>query len=294
MAAAEAEFESFVRTIAEVEKVYVLADGDRKLELQQRFRSINSIEFVDIPTNDSWIRDYGPIFILDTDGNQLVGVDWNYDGWGQKYPPFEFDQQVAQQVLRFLGLPRVQSRMITEGGALETDGQSFCMATRKSLTQRNRSIDESDLVKEISTWTGMEHVILLENELIAGDDTDGHVDQVARFVDSQRAVVSAQQWQCVRPTLQQNGIDPIELPDPAPTKMHGRELPCRYTNFYIANGIVVVPQFHDPQDSNAVAVLREQFPDHEVIPLPSIELAVGLGSFHCLSQQQPGLRPRLN
>lgn len=284
---AQLEFEAFARTVSEVENVNILATGDLAQHLRRRFRSDLRISIYEIPSNDSWIRDYGPTFIKSTSDSIVRGIDWVFNGWGEKYPPYDSDQKAAARILDAIEIERIRSSLILEGGSIESNGQSICLTTRLCQTVRNPSLAIEQIKQELSAQLGLKHVLFLDSEIINGDDTDGHIDQVARFVSANQVVVSARQWEHVKPGLVDCELELIRLPDPGPVKVFDDVLPTSYTNFYIANEIVVVPEFGDPTDEPVQRQLKELFPGHQVIGLPSRNLSVGLGSFHCLSQQQP-------
>lgn len=282
LAAAQEEFARFALALAEVEDVFVLASEELPL-----LKGASRITPVDLPTNDSWIRDYGPTFVKSSRNSSTLGINWIYDGWGKKYPPFDLDQQAASSILNYLEMEKVDSELILEGGSIESNGDSICLTTLRCQTRRNPGLSVAEIETELRHKLGLPQIVMLNSVEIDGDDTDSHVDQVARFVARDRVVISRRQVGAACPTLGELGLDWIELPDPDPVMLFGVVLPASYTNFYIANGLVVVPQFDDPADAIALSILGEQFADRDVIGLPSRQLAVGLGSFHCLSQQQP-------
>lgn len=302
--AAHAEFRRFVGILSDVEQVFLIGSPDPSLDKLLR---IPRVELVSILTNDCWIRDYGPTFVV-CSGNpdskkfpdshslrptgrppELVAIDWIYDGWGQKYPPFDFDQCVAKSIAEFLGIETHSSKLILEGGSIDGNGKRTAITTRCCLTKRNPGWSWNRIENEICRLLGLNRLIGLDPAPVPGDDTDGHVDQVARFVGQDHLVVSARQKNAVEPSLRDCGFDVTVLPDPGESVRYDTLIPGSYTNFYIANGILIVPQFQVPQDRTALRILRELFPKRDIIGLPSIELSVGLGSFHCLSQQQPSI-----
>lgn len=284
---AQAEFETFARTLAEVEDVRILATGELATELKQRFQQQPRIQIVNVPTNDSWIRDYGPTFVKSHVDGQVAGIDWIYNGWGEKYPPFDEDQRAARLILEASQIPRIESSLILEGGSIDSNGRSLVLTTRLCQERRNPDWTDEQISNELSLRLGIDQIVMLDCVEIDGDDTDGHVDQVVRFVAENRVVVPLRQWDAVRPALEPLGLEMIPLPDPEETRRFGNVLPASYANFYLASELVVVPAFGAPEDAAAIAVLSALFPDRRVIGLPSANLTVGLGSFHCLSQQQP-------
>lgn len=295
LAAAQAEFEAFVRTIAETESVRLLTHENVKADLESRFASHPKIELIPLPTNDSWIRDYGPTFVKERASREVVGINWIYNCWGEKYPPFDLDAKVAERILRHVGVQRVDSQLILEGGAIETNGEGVCISTRSCLFNSNRNghYSNEEILNELTDKTGCQAIILVDPNPIEGDDTDGHIDQVARFLDGRRLVVSSSQIERVQLALERTefdsvgGIETFSLPDPGVIKLFDVVLPASYANFYFANETVIVPQFHVPADEIALKMLSDLLPDRNVIGLPSVNLSAGLGSFHCLSQQQP-------
>lgn len=302
---AQAEFVQLVHAIANDEHVFVLARRNLHDDVQQRLQRqgnvCHSVTLLDIPTNDAWARDYGPTFVSDGDG--LIAVDWQYNAWGGKYPPFDDDQRVVR---RFVDLDpahqRFESSLCIEGGAIEMDEDPVAICTRSCALNSNRnSLTQYQVQAEIELCLGAEKVVWLAGDGIAGDDTDGHIDQLARFVPGKRilsAVASESDSQF--DALEQNRIELeselkrlglkyelIALPMPDPVFAFYNRLPASYCNFYITNYSVIVPTFGQPQDKLAISIIADCFSKRRVVGLPSINLAVGLGSFHCLTQQIP-------
>ncbi len=305
LAEAQAEFVGLVRAIAAYEPVRVLAGPGRDEEDASRaLANIAQVSIVPIPTNDAWARDYAPTFTIDCQRWELIAVDWKYNAWGGKYPPFDDDQQVAQRVARELGCVHRPVDLCIEGGALEIDDAGWLLCTRSCAFDPNRNPDKSpDQIEDlIVSAIGAERVVWLTGDALIGDDTDGHIDQLARFTPT-GAILYA--WtddpqDPQLPGLSQNlrdlreGLDREEqsrplvpLPLPTPVFFRERQIPACYCNFYITNRSVIVPQFGVKQDATAAQIIGEHFPDRQVISLPSLHLTVGLGSFHCLTQQQP-------
>jgi len=303
LAAAQSEFEALVRTIAEVETVHILVDEKVDATLRLQFRNHPNVELIPIVTNDSWIRDYGPTFVKETSTQKVFGINWVYNCWGEKYPPFDRDANAASRMLSHIEIPVINSKIVLEGGAIETNGDRTCLTTTSCLLNPNRNphfskselADEiaNELLSELQNRIGCEQIILIDPVPIDGDDTDGHIDQVARFVSRDQIVVSPSQWERVETAVDSYAkvggqvFTLHRLPDPGELKLFGVTLPTSYANFYFANGIVIVPQFGVPNDDAAIAMLKELIPDRTIIGLASRNLASGLGSFHCLTQQQP-------
>lgn len=316
-----AQFAAFVRAIAEFEPVQILAGGASVLgDARQHVGQLPNVALHDIPTNDAWCRDHGPTFLVrsphttsqenPTDGSfaPLALIDWQYNAWGGKYPPFDLDNGVPARIATQLGCPRFPADVVLEGGAIEGNGLGTVLTTASCLLNPNRNpgMCRQDVELLLRDYLGARHVIWLARGELAGDDTDGHIDQLARFVGPKTVVAAIagdtadlnaaplrENLAQLRSMADQNGaaLDVVPLPLPA-AKFHDRHrLPASYCNFYLVNGGVIVPQFGDPADEQAVGILGDLLPDRTVVGLPATDLAWGLGTFHCLSQQQPQQGP---
>ncbi len=322
-------FADFARTVADFEAVHVLAGGAAVRACAERqIGSHPNITLHDVPTNDAWCRDHGPTFltpsysetqpgVAPSPPTQVVGqaarnaaastvalVDWKYNAWGGKYPPFEFDDAVPARIAELLDCPRFAAAFVLEGGAIEGNGHGTLLTTASCVLhpQRNPGWQRRDVERLLGDYLGARHVLWLARGELSGDDTDGHIDQLARFVGP-RTIVAAtatnpedQDAGALRENLAQlrsmkdqdgQSLDVVSLPLPEPKFHDGHRLPASYCNFCFVNGGVIVPQFDDPADSQAIAILAELLPDRTVIGLPALDLVWGLGAFHCLSQQQP-------
>jgi agmatine deiminase len=308
LAEAQQEFVTFVTTIARCQKVFVLSGGPA---LQHARKSLPvhdpNVILIDIPTNDAWARDYAPTFVVEESSGQLVAIDWIYNAWGGKYPPFDLDQRVAERIAGHLKIACVSSDLCFEGGAIEINESGVLLSTKSCALDPNRNKDRTlqQIERTLADHLGADSIIWLAGDAIDGDDTDGHIDQLARFADD-RTIVYAWSDDANDPQLaglQKNledlksGLAAIErsdtrlipLPLPEPVFFHGYRIPASYCNFLITNQQVIVPQFGVTADEQAIEILKPLFRDREVIGLPSLHLSVGLGSFHCLSQQQPNI-----
>jgi agmatine deiminase len=296
-----AEFAQFARVIADYEPVHILAGGAVLPQARQLVGSVKNITLHDIETNDSWCRDHGPSFLT---GNALV--DWEYNAWGGKYPPFDLDNLVPGRIAEITGRRRFVAGIILEGGAIEGNGQGTILTTESCLLNPNRNpqLVREDLERYLRDYLGARKVLWLRGGEVAGDDTDGHIDQLARFVGP-RTIVCAT---CDDPSDENYGpthqnlvelqhmtdeddrpLEVVPLPLPGPLYYSEQRLPASYCNFLIVNGAVLVPQYGDrAADERACAILRELMPDRDICGLPSLDLVWGLGSFHCLSQQECG------
>lgn len=306
---ARVEFAGLVAAISQDEICHVIAGQELHESIQRALASTDAVteqvKLWDWPTNDSWVRDYGPTFLLATTQSAgLAAADFTYNGWGEKYPPFDSDQKIGKKIAEQAGAQYFDVPMRFEGGAIETDGNRRLMTTRFCALNPNRNpgMTQEDAEKVFCDFLGITDVWWLPGNPIEGDDTDGHIDQIARFTQAGPIVIAT----CDDPALEdfekakenlaalqehvKNSDDKpeiIHLPMPAPIEMGGQTLPASYTNFYITNNQVLVPQFEDPNDAIAMERLAECFPGRKMTPLKSRHLADGLGSFHCLTQQQP-------
>lgn len=307
LAEVRSEFSGMVRAIANDEPVRVMAGaGDDLDSARKLLGGTDGIEIVDIQTNDAWARDYAPTFTIDRNLNQLRAVGWHYNAWGGKYPPFEDDQQVARRIAARIGCGHWQVELCLEGGALEVDELGTVMCTRTCAFDKNRNPDlpPEEIEKRIADSTGATSIIWLEGDCLVGDDTDGHIDQLARFTLSGPVLYA---WTDDAADPQQSGLrknrDDLErgldltglrrelvpLPVPDPVFFRDVQIPACYCNYYLTNGSVIVPAFGARQDEIAAGIIAELHPGRRLVVLPSTHLTVGLGSFHCLTQQQPAL-----
>lgn len=265
------------------------------------------VELFDHPHNDVWCRDHGPIFVKDRNKGETVIIDWGFNAWGGKFPPWDLDDAIPQRIAESLGMRRIEGGMILEGGAIETNGEGLLLTTEAVLLNSNRNphLAKADIETLLREKLGVESIIWLKQG-IEGDDTDGHIDDLARFVDAQTilACVDAQPTSAngrvladnlsrLRNVLQTNGraLEIVTLPLPEACEVPGWRLPvlpASYVNFLIVNGGVLVPTFRQHQnDDRALGTIRELFPDRHVIGIDCLDLVEEGGTLHCISQQQP-------
>ncbi len=302
----------FARMAAEIshgEKVRINVTGPemeaqvRKL-VEQCGANLSEIECYPFPTNDAWVRDHGPIFTVPVGAAGPVKIlDWEYNAWGGKYPPYDRDNVIPQQVAARWDLPREVPGMVLEGGSIDVNGQGILLTTEQCLLNPNRNpnLKKNEIEERLRKFLGVQQILWL-GEGIEGDDTDGHVDDITRFV-APNTIVSVRShdahdenylpleknWERLRGMTNREGrpFDLIELPMPSPLRVNGERLPASYANFYITNSVVLVPIFADKNDDLALGILRECFPGRRVLGLDSRDLVVGLGGIHCVTQQQP-------
>ncbi len=262
------------------------------------------LTYYTIPTNEPWCRDHGPIFLMREDEPRLAVVDWGHNAWGGKYPPFDLDNVVPSRVAEALGLPVYDGAMILEGGSIDGNGAGALLTTESCLLNENRNpnLSREQIETRLRDFLGVRDVFWLSRGT-EGDDTDGHIDNLARFAGERTvlAVLEENRGDANYEPLQENlarlreiriGGQPLEivqLPMPARMEREGLRLPASYANFYIANRTVLVPTFSDRNDATALTLIQRAFPDRRVTPIDARELVWGLGAFHCLTQQQPAL-----
>lgn len=294
-----------IRTLAAGEAVHVLAGGDAVMaEARRMVGDLSGVTLHDIRTNDAWTRDYGPTFLVG-DGLPPALVDWEYNAWGGKYPPFDADNRVPQQIADLSGRRRFAPGIVLEGGAIDVNGLGTLLTSEQCLLNENRNpaLSRSDIERCLADYLAVRKVLWL-GEGVVGDDTDGHIDELARFVGP-RTVVTMREpdprdenyaplkdnYRRLLTFSDQDGrpLEVVSLPMPRPIFHDGQRLPASYANFYIANGQVIVPQYGDPADAEVLATLSRLFPDRTLRGLDAIDLVWGLGAYHCITQQQPAL-----
>jgi agmatine deiminase len=266
--------------------------------------SMERVTFYRIPTNEPWCRDHGPIFLTRNADPRAAIVDWDYNAWGGKYPPCDLDEVVPTRAGQFLHLPVFYPRMILEGGSIEVNGAGALLTTESCLLNPNRnpSLGRAEIEQRLRDYFGVQDILWL-GEGIEGDDTDGHIDDLARFVSENTVVTVVEEnredknYEPLQENLarlrqmkvEQGEIEIVTLPMPKKIVREKQRLPASYANFYIANSCLLLPTFADPNDETALSILQKRFPDRHVIGIDCRELIWGLGTFHCLTQQQPAV-----
>ncbi len=270
-----------------------------------------------IPTDEPWCRDHGPIFVVrdgaaaggdpagapGTVSREVAIVDWRYNAWGDKYPPYDRDDQVPAHVAALLGVPRFTPGLVLEGGSIDVNGRGTLLTTESCLLNPNRNpgLARGEIEAALRDFLGVRTIVWL-GEGIEGDDTDGHVDDLSRFVAPDTVVTVVEDdsadpnYRVLRDNLErlraardQDGrpLDVITLPTPGVVTCEGTRLPASYANFYVANEVVLVPVFGHANDARALATLGRCFPSRQVLGIEATDLVWGLGAFHCVTQQQP-------
>ncbi len=298
---------AMVEALIESEQVCInVFNGAHEAEAQSVLRGLpmERITFHRVPTNEPWCRDHGPIFLRRDRDPKLAVADWDYNAWGNKYPPFDLDEVVPTRVAEIIGVPVFYPRMVLEGGSIEVNGAGALLTTESCLLNKNRNstLSRNEIERRLRDYLGVRDILWL-GDGIAGDDTDGHIDDLARFVSERRVVTVVEEdrddenygplqknlARLREMKIGENNLEVVTLPMPKKMVREGLRLPASYANFYIANTCVLVPTFADSADEIALSVLRECFPTRRVIGIDCRELIWGLGAFHCLTQQRPAV-----
>jgi agmatine deiminase len=267
---------------------------------------LSRVKFFLHPTNDAWCRDHGPAFLINPSAAQPKAiVDWGYNAWGDKYPPYDLDDVIPTLIARHYNYPVYYPGIVMEGGSVEFNGAGTVLTSTACLLNPNRNphLNQAQIEEYLRAYYGVEQVLWVD-EGIVGDDTDGHIDDTVRFVNEDTVLTvvetnrSDENYSLLQHNLKQlksmrlsNGkqLNIVEIPMPEPLSYEGQRLPCSYANFYIANQSVIVPVFNSKNDDKALQLIEECFPGRQVIGIDSTDIIWGLGSFHCLSQQEPAV-----
>ncbi|MDO3627247.1 agmatine/peptidylarginine deiminase [Mucilaginibacter sp. BT774] len=303
-------YSEFIKAVSEGELVRINVVNEQmaafaKEQLLAVGIDLKQIEFFDFPTNDAWCRDHGPAFLINTGTKQKVIIDWNYNAWGNKYPPFNLDDIIPTRISERFDLPLYEPGIIMEGGSVDFNGKGTVLTTTACLLNQNRNphLNQQQIESYLQNYYGVEQVLWLGDGII-GDDTDGHIDDITRFTNEDTVVTVVEEnkndenYHILQANLETlktmrllNGkqLNIVELPMPDPVYYDGQRLPASYANFYISNAAVVVPTYRSNNDDRALDILTQCFPDRKVIGIDSTDIIWGLGSFHCLSQQEPSV-----
>ncbi|HKV76164.1 MAG TPA: agmatine deiminase family protein [Gemmatimonadales bacterium] len=303
-------FVELVRHLVPHEEVHLNVTGpDMEADIRDRLRkagvATTRVFFHRNPTNDAWCRDHGPCFIQRREGGRVEEaiVDWGYNAWGGKYPPFDDDDVIPTRIGAEYGVPVFHPGIIMEGGSIDVNGAGTLLTTEACLLNPNRNpgLSRGQIEHYLRDYLGVRKILWL-GDGIEGDDTDGHVDDLTRFVDPQTVVTVIEpdprdpNHEPLRENLARlhsmtdqddQPLRVVTLPMPRPLHQDGQRLPASYANFYIANGVVLLPAYDPATDQVARSTLQELFPGRKVTLIDSLDLVWGLGSFHCVSQQWP-------
>ncbi|MET0635066.1 MAG: agmatine deiminase family protein [Chitinophagaceae bacterium] len=301
----------FIKEVAKSESVRInVADEAMKSfalgHLRAAGADLSRIEFYFHPSNDAWCRDHGPAFLINPAAEQKkIVVDWGYNAWGGKYPPYDLDDVIPTLIAKEFNLPVYHPGIVMEGGSVEFNGDGTILTSAACLLNKNRNphLNQAQIEQYLHDYYGARQVLWV-NEGIVGDDTDGHIDDTVRFVnrDTVLAVIEEnkndENYQILQDNLRQlksmrlmdgKQLNVVELPMPDAVIWEDQRLPASYANFYISNGSVIVPTFQCVKDEKALQIIQDQFPGREVVGIDSTSIIWGLGSFHCLSQQEPAV-----
>ncbi len=303
----ELEYRLFAKELAEVVETNILVlDDEHEKHVKMHLNVINAntknIVLHIIPTNDAWMRDHGPDFVWNVDDKYKIILDWQYNSWGGKYPPYDSDNDVPYLIADAIDLTSISLDMVLEGGSFEVNGKGDLLTTKSCLLNINRNpeLNQEDIEENLKYYLGAKNILWLEQG-IAGDDTDGHIDDIARFVNDSTIVYASTEdsnhhdylsLQIIENGLENlvlaDGTKPklVKIPMPNQLKYEGEILPCSYANFLITNKKVLVPVFDCPNDSVALEAIQGVFPTRKVVGIPSKNIIIGLGSLHCLSKHE--------
>jgi agmatine deiminase len=301
-------FVQIVSNLVSHETVNINVNDEEARETVQGLLSRNGISqknvnFHLIPTNDAWCRDHGATFISKGMNKGIAAIDWEFNAWGGKYPPYDLDNRVAGEIAKKLEIPVFKCDIVMEGGSIDVNGQGTLLTTESCLLNKNRNphLKKPEIESYLREYLGVSNILWLGDGII-GDDTDGHIDDITRFVDKSTVVT------CIEEDPNDENNEPLQenyrkllemkledksplrvekLPMPEPIEYESHRLPASYSNFYIANGVVLVPVFNQKRDKIALDILQKLFPSREVVGINCTDLVWGLGAIHCVTQQQP-------
>lgn len=304
-------YSQFVKYLAMSEYVRInvadaVMENFAKEHLQKAGVNMEKVQFFHHPTNDAWCRDHGPAFLINPNAaHKKVIVDWNYNAWGNKYPPYDLDDVIPTLISKHFNIPVYHPGIIMEGGSVEFNGAGSVLTSTCCLLNPNRN---PDLTKEkietyLQQYYGVQQVLWV-SEGIVGDDTDGHIDDTVRFVNEDTVITviedkkTDENYELLQTNLKElqtmrllsgKQLNIVELPMPDEVIYEDQRLPASYANFYISNQHVIVPTFRCGKDEKALQIIQSCFTDRDVVGIDSTDIIWGLGSFHCLSQQEPAV-----
>ena len=304
-------YSQFIKYLAQSEKVRInVANTAMKAfatgHLEQAGVNLAQVEFFMHPTNDAWCRDHGPAFLINPNAAQKKAVvDWGYNAWGGKYPPYDLDDVIPTLIGNHYNLPVFNPGIVMEGGSVEFNGAGAILTSTACLLNENRNphLNQAQIEQYLYDYYGANQVLWVD-EGIVGDDTDGHIDDTIRFVNEDTVLTviehdkNDENYALLQHNLKQlkamrllNGkqLNIIELPMPGAVEYDGQRLPASYANYYISNKYVIVPTYRCGADDTALQIIQAAHPEREVVGIDSTEIIWGLGSFHCLSQQEPAV-----
>lgn len=306
-------FVKMVAVISQSENVFINVNSEEdRRDLINRLNEVSEVKKENVhifinETDDVWCRDYCPVFVKDNKG-ETVALKFRFNAWGEKYP-YEKDQKAGERVPQFLGIKRIDVNMVLEGGSIEVNGKGALITTESCLLNKNRNpqMSREEIEQNLKKYLGVEKILWLK-EGIVGDDTDGHVDDITRFVKYDTVVTAVEKdkndpnyeplmenFERLKKFTNTDGkplrIVTLPMPEPIyyqyPDSDAPHRLPASYANFYITNGHVIVPTFNCKNDEIALQILQRLFPERKVVGIYAYDILVGLGGFHCLTMQVP-------
>lgn len=293
---ARADYAAVANAIAAFEPVTMIANagGDAAAA---RAACTAAVEIVELPLDDSWLRDCGPIYVVEDDGASRTAVHFGFNAWGEKFPPWDRDAEVGRLVAEHLGDPVVEEDMVLEGGSIHTDGRGTLLTTEQCLLHPNRnpSLSREDIEERLGARLGAQTILWLAMGLLEDRDTDGHVDLVAAFTRPGEVLLQTVAEEnpnfahCEenRARLRAAGVQIVELPFLPYDTVAGERVAAGYLNFYLCNGGAIVPVAGAETDAPALEIIAGAYPGHEVVGVPGLVLAYGGGGPHCITQQVP-------
>ncbi len=299
----------FIKYLALSEKVRInVANEAMKtfalMHLEKAAVNLAQVEFFMHPTNDAWCRDHGPAFLINPEATiKKVIVDWNYNAWGNKYPPYDLDDVIPSLIGNHFNIPVYNPGIVMEGGSVEFNGNGTLLTSTSCLLNQNRNphLNQHEIENYLHNFYGVDQILWVADGIV-GDDTDGHIDDTVRFVNSDTVITVVESnkqdenYELLQTNLKQlkamrllndKQLNIVELPMPDKVIYEDQRLPASYANFYISNQHVIVPTFRCDKDDKALQIIQDCFPKREVVGIDSSDIIWGLGSFHCLSQQEP-------
>jgi agmatine deiminase len=304
-------YSQFVKELVLSEKVWINVNDETMKAfaikcLDEAGVDMKQVKFCIHPTNDAWCRDHGPAFLINPNAAvKKVIVDWGYNAWGNKYPPFDLDDVIPTCISKLYNIPVYHPGIVMEGGSVEFNGKGTILTSTACLLNENRNphLNQQQIEEYLVHYYGVDQILWV-NDGIIGDDTDGHIDDTVRFVNEDTVLTVIEEdknddnYELLQSNLQQlkkmrllsgKQLNIIELPMPDAIEYEEQRLPASYANFYIANKSVIVPTYRCMNDEKALRIIQDCFPERKVIGIDSTEIIWGLGSFHCLSQQEPAV-----
>jgi agmatine deiminase len=302
LADVERSYIEFIRALHSGQKIKLLVrNGEAETRVREMLDperiALAQIVFIPVPAEDSWIRDYGPTFVVHRERRELAMVKWRFNAWGDKYDDLIGDDRIPRELNKALGLQMFEPGIVLEGGSIEVNGAGTVLTTEQCLLNKNRNphLTREEIESYLVEYLNVSRVLWLA-EGIAGDDTDGHIDDIARFVDRDTVICAFEDdpadenYEILKDNyerLLKFGLNVIKLPMPGHVGDRHARLPASYANFYIGNEAVVAPVFGHANDSRALEIIRQCFPSRLVVGVRATAMVHGLGTLHCCSQQEP-------